>query len=99
MGCSISCNIFEKISTFLHWLVEKKSGLSKLDHYLDDFIFAGQENSERCKTLMNYFLSIFQDLGIPMLLFPLGTHYYGVAASQVNVSDWSYISTHRLLVQ
>ena len=66
MGCSISCNMFEKNSTFLHWLVKKKSGLSTLDHYLDDFIFAGQENSERCKTLMNYFLSISQELGIPI---------------------------------
>ena len=66
MGCSISCNIFEKISTFLHWLVEKKSGLSTLDHYLDDFIFAGIENSDQCKTLMNYFLNISQELGIPI---------------------------------
>jgi hypothetical protein len=32
------------ISTFLHWLVEKKSGSKNLDHYLDDFIFAGEEN-------------------------------------------------------
>ena len=66
MGCSISCNIFEKISTFLHWLVEKKSGLSTLDHQLNDFIFAGIENSDQCKTLMNYFLSISQELGIPI---------------------------------
>ena len=66
MGCSISCNIFEKISTFLHWLVEKKSGLSTLDHYLDDFIFSGIENSDQCKALMNYFLSISQELGIPI---------------------------------
>ena len=64
--CSISCNMFEKISTFLHWLVENKSGLSTLDHYLDDFIFAGQENCERSKTLMNYFLSISHELGIPI---------------------------------
>jgi hypothetical protein len=41
-------------------------GLSTLDHYLDDFIFAGQENSERCKTKMNYFLGISQELGIPI---------------------------------
>ena len=66
MGCSISCNIFEKISTFLHRLVEKKFGLSTLDHYLDDFIFAGIENSDQCKTLMNYFLNISQELGIPI---------------------------------
>jgi hypothetical protein len=62
--CSISCNMFDNFSTFLHWLVENKSGLSTLDDYLDDFIFAGQENSERSKTLMNYFLSISHELGI-----------------------------------
>ena len=64
--CSISCNMFDNFSTFLHWLVENKSGLSTLDHYLDNFIFAGQENSERSKTLMNYFLSISHELGIPI---------------------------------
>ena len=54
--------MFNNCSTFLHWLVENKSGLSTLDHYLDNFIFAGQENSERSKTLMNYFLSISHEL-------------------------------------
>ena len=43
MGCSISCKMFNQFSTFLHWLVEKKSGSKNLDHYLDDFIFAGEE--------------------------------------------------------
>jgi hypothetical protein len=56
--------MFDNFSTFLHWLVENKSGLSTLDDYLDDFIFAGQENFERSKTLMNYFLSISHELGI-----------------------------------
>jgi hypothetical protein len=37
-----------------------------LDHYLDDFIFSGIENSDQCKALMNYFLSISQELGIPI---------------------------------
>ena len=43
MGCSISCKFFNQFSTFFHWLVEKKSGSKNLDHYLDDFIFAGEE--------------------------------------------------------
>ena len=37
--------------------------------------------------------------GMCRISFPLGTHYYGVAASQINVSDWNDISTHRLLGQ
>ena len=66
MGCAISCNIFEQFSTFLHWLVEKKSGMKTLDHYLDDFFFAGQKHSNYCKNLMNCFLDICHELGIPI---------------------------------
>lgn len=33
MGCSISCAIFEKFSTFLQWVVKEKAGLSTLEHY------------------------------------------------------------------
>ena len=66
MGCAISCNIFEQFSTFAHWLVEKKSGLNTLDHYLDDFFFTGQKHSNHCKILMNCFLYICHELGIPI---------------------------------
>jgi hypothetical protein len=34
MGCAISCPLFEKFSTFLHWLVQIKSGINTLDYYL-----------------------------------------------------------------
>ena len=66
MGCSISCKICNQFSTFLHWLVEKKSGSKNLDHYLDDFIFAGEENSNNCQMLMNCFLKICDELGVPI---------------------------------
>ena len=66
MGCSISCALFEKFSTFLHWLIEQRSGLKSLDHYLDDFIFAGAESSGECSVLMDTFFSISQQLGIPI---------------------------------
>jgi hypothetical protein len=39
MGCSISCATFERFSTFLHWVIENKSGTKNIDHYLDDILF------------------------------------------------------------
>lgn len=45
MGCSISCSSFEKCSTFLHWTVQYESKSNNLDHYLDDFLFAGKEKN------------------------------------------------------
>lgn len=33
MGCAISCALFEKFSTFLHWSVEQHSNLNSIVHY------------------------------------------------------------------
>ena len=66
MGCSISCSLFEKFATFLHWVVQSKTDLDTLDHYLDDFIFAGANGSGNCALLMDAFKHICQELGVPL---------------------------------
>jgi len=55
MGCAISCSLFEKFSTFLHWVVKSKAGLDSMDHYLDDFIFAGSAITDNCEVLVERF--------------------------------------------
>jgi hypothetical protein len=37
MGCSLSCSLFEKFSSFLQWAVVRETGLNTIDHYLDYF--------------------------------------------------------------
>ena len=54
-GCSMSCSIFENFSTFVHWLTVKQSGLQSMEHYLDDFIFAGKAGTSDCLNLMHCF--------------------------------------------
>ncbi|XP_021350001.1 uncharacterized protein LOC110448201 isoform X1 [Mizuhopecten yessoensis] len=72
MGCSISCALFEKISSVLEWLVrERKSagGLdhkADLDHYLDDFFFAGRADSSACLELMHNFTHVCSEIGVPI---------------------------------
>ena len=39
LGCASSCRLFDRFSSFLHWLVQYTSGIETLDHYLDDFYF------------------------------------------------------------
>jgi hypothetical protein len=51
---------------FLHWVVQSKTDLDTLDHYLDDFIFAGANGSGNCALLMDAFKSICQELGVPL---------------------------------
>lgn len=66
MGCSISCSTFETFSTFLHWLTTKESNSENLDHYLDDFFFAGTANSNDCQSLMTTFVNICNKLQVPI---------------------------------
>ena len=48
MGCSISCRLFESFSRFIEWVVVTPSGMSSIDHFLDDFIFMGSEITNEC---------------------------------------------------
>jgi hypothetical protein len=66
MGCSISCSTFENFSTFLHRLTTKESNSEHLDHYLDDFFFAGKANSNDCQSLMTTFINICKNLQVPI---------------------------------
>lgn len=66
MGCSLSCAMFEKFATFLHKIVVNRSGLDTIDHYLDDFFFAGEKGSENCEILMESFRKLCSQLGVPL---------------------------------
>jgi hypothetical protein len=66
MGCSVSCNLFKKFSSFVQWVVETRCGLHSIDHYLDDFILVGKKFSNGCSTLMNTFMNVCDELGVPI---------------------------------
>lgn len=66
MGCSASCALFEKFSTFLEWAIRVKTGRNEIEHYLDDFLFVGKPHSDQCLQLMNSFRELCVDLGVPI---------------------------------
>ncbi|XP_062601252.1 uncharacterized protein LOC134262948 [Saccostrea cucullata] len=65
MGCSISCALWGKFAHFIQWVVEEKTGVHTLNHYLDDFIFAGY-TLETCNLLMLSFKNTCSAFGIPL---------------------------------
>ena len=66
MGCSISCSLFEKFSTFLHWEVQHRSNIESIVHYLDDFLFIGDKSTDECQILMCCFQELCKGLGVPL---------------------------------
>jgi hypothetical protein len=50
----------------LQWFVQEEHGLKNLDHYLDDFFFAGEAGTNNCTNLMNQFDGVCERLGVPI---------------------------------
>jgi hypothetical protein len=66
MGASISCALFESLSTALHWFVQVTSGNNSIFHYLDDFLFGGKAGSDQCsRTLNKSFSKFVRTMGSP----------------------------------
>ena len=66
MGCSSSCNIFEKFSSAIQWILTTKLGVQSMSHILDDFMFIGHKDTSECLKSLNTFLALAEKLGIPV---------------------------------
>ena len=47
-------------------MITQKTGSDKIDHYLDDFFFAGESHSDKCQLLMLEFSDMCKELGVPI---------------------------------
>ena len=66
MGCSVSCQTFEALSTALQWICTEKFGVSAMSHILDDFIFFGPHGVPNCQNNLDIFLSLCDKLSLPI---------------------------------
>ena len=65
-GASISCNVFQKFSDALKYLVEKWIGRPFCcTNYLDDFLFCA-ESAEMAEYMVSKFLQICAEIGCPV---------------------------------
>ena len=67
-GCSISCALFEKFATFLEWELKKRSKSDNVVHYLDDFLVAGEKETDDCVKLMDCYKNLCDELGVPLAI-------------------------------
>ena len=67
-GCSISCATWEKVATFLEFVIKQKSLVGNVKHYVDDFLFAGKAKTSHCKSILQCFFDCTAKLGVPIAL-------------------------------
>jgi hypothetical protein len=57
---------FENFSTFLQFELKRRTNSQNIDHYLDDFFFAGSPSSNSCQYLMDTFTELCNEVGVPI---------------------------------
>ena len=65
-GSSSSCQLFEKFSSALQWILENKCNVKSVSHLLDDFFFVGKAGSKECKTALLTFCALCESLNVPI---------------------------------
>ncbi len=66
MGASVSCALFEKFAMFLECTVKRVTGCPDVVHYLDDWLFVGEADSNQCQMMLEKFTDICEQLGVPL---------------------------------
>ena len=66
MGLSISCQIFERLSCAVQWILLNKLNVAHMSHILDDFMFFGKAGTRDCEIGLQSFLHLSESLGLPI---------------------------------
>lgn len=68
MGCSQSCLYFETFYSFIEWTGKSETYSDHVDHYLDNFIFVGESNTNQYQNVMDIhvFVNVCERMGIPI---------------------------------
>ena len=64
-GLRSAPKIFTAVADALQWVM-RNSGVSMVDHYLDDFVTMGPPSSPECRRNLDRILSVCADLGVPL---------------------------------
>lgn len=68
-----SCQIFERVSVALQWVMQSKYKAGAMSHILDDFFFIGPAYSQSCKNDLTDFLYLCKTIGVPIKMSKIQT--------------------------
>ena len=65
MGCAASCQIFERFSDSIVWMLKSHFGITSVVKVLDDFLFIYRDFSS-CKAALEAFAGLCEMIGVPL---------------------------------
>ena len=66
MGASSACNLFERFSTAIQWILNHKLSIAGISHLLDDFFCVARAHTNQCMSALNKFMNLCADINIPI---------------------------------
>lgn len=66
MGASLSCQLFERFSTAIQWIMHHQYGARHVSHILDDFIMIGPPSSSACQEDLDSFHKLANQINLPL---------------------------------
>ncbi len=66
MGCAISCQVFERLSSAVQWILKYHFNVKFMTHILDDYMFFGKADTRECDISLKSFLVLADSLGLPI---------------------------------
>lgn len=101
IGASSSCQIFERVSVALQWLMQSKYNAGAMSHILDDFFFIGPADSQSCKNDLTNFLYLCKTIGVPTkcLKFTPLQHQLFFMALKLTRANWKHVFLLKKLIR
>lgn len=65
-GLSYSCQLFERFSNAIQWILKERYGVPAMTHILDDYMFYGPPRDDTCMVSVNTFMHVAKILNIPI---------------------------------
>ena len=65
-GLSSACQLFEKFSSAIHWILNTKFRCQFCVHILDDFLFLGPPKTSICQESLSSFYNLSKEVGFPI---------------------------------
>lgn len=101
IGASSSCQIFNRVSEALQWVMQSSYNASAMSPILNDFFFIGPADSQSCKNDLTNFLSHCKTIGVPIKMSKIQTPTTSIIFMSLKLTHakWKHVFLLKKLIR
>lgn len=101
IGASSSCQIFNRVSEALQWVMQSSYNASAMSPILNDFFFIGPADSQSCKNDLTNFLYHCKTIGVPIKMSKIQTPTTSIIFMSLKLTHakWKHVFLLKKLIR